>query len=98
MKTNPPRPLLREVWIVVQENEGLIIQAFNRRKEAVAVAKQLASRRPSVRTESAMYLIALNSQRFLPSGHPKNKTNSSNCESRYLAAHWMLGAAVGCGV
>jgi hypothetical protein len=53
--------LLREVWVVAHENEGLITEAFKQQKAAVARAKQLSKNCPSMRTEVAKYLIAINS-------------------------------------
>jgi hypothetical protein len=61
MKNSPGRPIVEQVWIVVQENEGLIMEAFPTRKAAVASAKKLAKKCPSMRTEVANYLIAVNS-------------------------------------
>jgi len=61
MKKSPGRPIVEQVWIVVQENEGLIMQAFPTQKAALASAKKLAKKCPSMRTEVAKYLIALNS-------------------------------------
>jgi len=51
------------IWLVVQENEGLITEAFGQQKAAVARAKQLSRSCPSMRTEIAKYLIVLNSTR-----------------------------------
>lgn len=54
-------PLRTDIWLVIQENEGLIMEAFTRKTDAVKRAQQLKQRCPSMRTEVAKYLIALNS-------------------------------------
>lgn len=68
MRSKPTAPRLKEVWIVVQENEGLIIHAFDKHKAALSCAKSLADRCPCVRTEIAKYLIAPNSHKTLSEG------------------------------
>ncbi len=61
MKRKPSDPLVTEIWLVVQENEGLITEAFTGQKNAISRAKQLSRKCPSMRVEVAKYLIALNS-------------------------------------
>ena len=61
MKKTSGRPIVEQIWMVVQENEGLIMEVFSTQKAAVAAAKKLAKKCPSMRTEVAKYLIALNS-------------------------------------
>lgn len=61
MKRTSGRPIVEQIWIVVQENEGLIMEAFPTQKAAIAAAKKLAKKCPSMRTEVANYLIVLNS-------------------------------------
>jgi hypothetical protein len=63
MKKGVQGPLLREVWVVAHENEGLITEAFKQQRAAIARAKQLSKKCPSMRTEVAKYLIAINSNR-----------------------------------
>lgn len=71
MKRDTSGPLLTQIWIVVQENEGLITEAFVQHKAAVVRAKQLSRECPSMRTEIAKYLIAPNSsQSFGPRTEP----------------------------
>jgi len=60
MNRTAGRPIVEQVWIAVQENEGLIMEAFPTQKAAVAAAKRLAKRCPSMRTEVAKYFVALN--------------------------------------
>jgi hypothetical protein len=63
MKRKQADLLVREIWIVGHESEGLIVEAFTRHKPAAARAKALARKHPSARTEIAKYLIALNSRK-----------------------------------
>ncbi|HVT28666.1 MAG TPA: hypothetical protein VHE81_11685 [Lacipirellulaceae bacterium] len=69
MKKRKSGPMLNQVWLVVQENEGLITETFTQQRAAVARAKQLARQCPSVRTEVASYLVAPNSWKLIsPTG------------------------------
>jgi hypothetical protein len=61
MKKELSDPLITQIWLVVQENEGIITEAFTQQSAAVARAKQLSKKCPSMRTEIAKYLIVLNS-------------------------------------
>jgi hypothetical protein len=70
MNKSPSEPLLSQVWVVVQENEGLITEAFTKQKAAIARARQLSRNCPSMRTEVAKYLIALNSRKSINASRP----------------------------
>ena len=63
MKRKPSDPLANEIWILVQESEGLIAEAFTQQKAAKARAKQLSRKFPTLRIEVAKYLIAMNSRK-----------------------------------
>ena len=69
MKKRKPGPLLNQVWLVIQENEGLVTETFTQQKAAIARAKQLARKCPSVRTEIASYLVAMNSWKLIGGQH-----------------------------
>jgi hypothetical protein len=63
------KPLISQIWLVVQENEGLVIDAFTKQSAAVARPRQLARKCPSMRTEVAKFLIAVNSCKSFGATH-----------------------------
>ncbi|MFM8171990.1 MAG: hypothetical protein ACKN81_00445 [Pirellulaceae bacterium] len=70
MSRKADRPLVEQVWIVVHENEGLILEVHTNQRAAIAAARRFEKRNSGMRTEVAKFLIAINSLRSF--GSPKD--------------------------
>lgn len=69
--SNATNALLKVIWGVIQENEGLVIATFEKEADALEHAKALREKQPFLRVDVARYSIELDSLRVHTANDPK---------------------------